>query len=133
MADFGAVVGEKINTVVSGGIALAALGFLATTWGSVALASWIHEKERANRISFGQLLTVSKVAVFDQERLTKTFPEVLSYPYVGELHFLGKSRIPRVGSNPLTVVREGFESLYNLAEACERKDKVLEGIEIFLW
>ncbi len=68
---------------------------------------------------FGNILTVSKVAVFPGY-FGNMFSEVKEEKYVGELHLTGKvgRKNPFEGKSPTEIYRDGLLGLYYLANAC---------------
>lgn len=91
-------------------------------------------RERHNRISFGESLTVSRVAVLPNTRISKAVPELEGEKYYGELHYVGKKLDIQVQQAPdfHKVMREGVTGLSQLVEACEEQDPRLNGINYFV-
>lgn len=109
----------------------------AVGYGSLAFSlpmAYSVLRERKNRISFGESLTVSRVAILPNAAVAKALPELSGEKYYGELHFVGKKLDIQVTQVPNfhRVMREGIKGLSQLVEACEQQDPRLAGINYFL-
>lgn len=82
---------------------------------------------------FGNILTVSKVAVFPGY-FGNMFSEVKDEKYVGELHLTGKvgRKNPFIGKSPSKIYRDGLWGLYYLANACYLDQKCVNGLNYFV-
>lgn len=106
-------------------------------WGILATASpraYTALRERHNRLSFGESLTVSRVAVLPNNRITRAIPELKDERYYGEIHYIGKQLDINVRQAPdfRRVMRDGIVGLSQLVEACEQQDPQLDGINHFV-